>query len=67
MDQYLQLDSNMVNNPKFESGLVKILNKDFSSMSISKNIATIGLKTITSGEYGVVFKNAAPAFPVSYF
>ena len=65
MDQYLQLDSNIVKNPKFESGLVKILNKDFSSMPRSKNIATIGLKTITSGEYRVVFKNTSPSFPVS--
>ena len=67
MDQHLQLDYNIVNNPKFESGLVKILNKDFSSMPRSKNIATIGLKTITSGECRVVFKNSAPAVTTSYF
>ena len=46
MDQHLQLDSNIVNNPKFESGLVKILNKEFSSMPRSKNIATMGLEKL---------------------
>ena len=66
MDQYIHLDYEIVNNPSFESGLVNILNKAFSSMSILENMATIGPKTITGGEDVVVPNNAAPAYKLSY-
>ena len=67
MDQHIHLDSDTVNNPNFESGLVKTPNKEISSMTRFENMATIGPKTITGGEYIVVVKNAALAAPVSYF
>ena len=40
MAQYLQPDSEILKNPNFESGIVMILNKEFSSMSRSEKFAT---------------------------
>ena len=67
MDQYIHLDSEIVNNPNFESGLVNILNKEFSSMSRLENMATIGLKTITGGEYLVLYNYYNTDSPVRSF
>ena len=67
MGQYIHLDSEIVNNPSFESGLVNILNKDISSISILENMATIGPKTITGGEYLVLFNDYNTDSPVRSF
>ena len=66
MAQYLQPYSKMMNNTNFESGLVKITNKEFSSMSRSEKLATIGMEKVTGGEEIVVIKNTDPAATLNH-